>query len=138
MNNTTTTVAATKSPWVGYGYRNANKVASKYAPKNKKTIKNKTHLHNEYITHLVSAGILGLVALLTLIFTPMVIFYQKLKDRRAYYYASMGVLLCVAYATFGFTHIALGEEHVNAFYVLFMSFLLARSSLVKAKKSLYL
>jgi len=130
--------AATKSPWVGYGYRNANKVASKYAPKNKKTIKNKTHLHNEYITHLVSAGILGLVALLTLIFTPMVIFYQKLKDRRAYYYASMGVLLCVAYATFGFTHIALGEEHVNAFYVLFMSFLLARSSLVKAKKSLYL
>jgi len=118
--------AATESPWIGYGYRNANKIASEYAPKNKKTIKNKTHLHNEYITHLVSAGILGLLALLTLLFAPIIIFYQKLKDQESYYYASMGVLLCVAYATFGFTHIAFGEEHINAFYILFMGFLLPR------------
>jgi len=86
----------------------------------------KTHLHNEYITNLVSAGIVGLVALLSLLFIPMTIFYQKLKNEENYYYASMGLLLCVGYATFGFTHIAFGEEHVNSFYVFFMGLLLPK------------
>lgn len=114
------------SPWVGYGYRNANKVASEYAPENKRTIGNKTHLHNEYLTNLVSAGVIGLLALLILLFTPMVVFYKQLKDKNTYCYASMGVLLCAGYVTFGFTHIAFGEEHINAFYVLFMGFILPR------------
>lgn len=115
--------AAKESPWVGYGYRNANKVAATYAPENKKTISNKTHLHNEYLTNLVSAGVIGLLALLTLLFTPIVVFYRKLKDEKTYYYALMGILLCVGYVTFGFTHIAFGEEHINAFYVLFIGLL---------------
>ena len=114
------------SPWFGYGYRNANKAASEYASNNKNTIKAFTHLHNEYITNLVSAGIFGLLALLILIFAPIVIFYKKLKNREDYYYASMGILLCAAYATFGFTHIAFGEENVNAFYILYISFLLPK------------
>ena len=115
--------AAQESPLIGYGYRNANKAAQKYTDT---SIRNYTHLHNEYITNLVSAGVIGLLSLLALIFIPMVIFYQKLKDKDSYHYALMGVLLCVGYATFGFTHIAFGEEHINAFYVLFMSFLLPR------------
>ena len=120
--------AAKKAPWFGYGYRNANKVVSEYIVNNKdkRAIGNHTHLHNEYITAVTSSGIIGLLALLTLLFTPMVIFYQKLKDEKTYYYASMGILLSVGYATFGFTHIAFGEEHINAFYVLFMGFLLPR------------
>ena len=118
--------AAKESPWVGYGYRNANKVASEYVSENKRTIGNKTHLHNEYLTNLVSAGIIGLLSLLTLLFAPMIVFYRKLKDKDTYHYSTMGILLCVGYATFGFTHIAFGEEHINAFYILFMSFLLPR------------
>ncbi len=121
--------AAKKAPWFGYGYRNANQVVSEYImnKRDKRAIANHTHLHNEYITNLVSAGIVGLLSLLILLFTPMVIFYQKLKDEKNYYYASMGILLCVGYATFGFTHIAFGEEHINAFYVLFMGFLLPKT-----------
>jgi len=118
--------AAAQSPWIGYGYRNANKVTSEYASENKRTIRNKTHLHNEYLTHLVSAGVIGLLSLLILLFTPMVVFYRKLKDKDVYHYSVMGILLCIGYAAFGFTHIAFGEEHVNAFYILFMSFLLPR------------
>ena len=114
--------AAQDSPWIGHGYRNANKASQKYTNKDI----GYTHLHNEYITNLVSAGIFGLLSLLALIFIPMVIFYQKLKDKEKYHYALMGVLLCVGYATFGFTHIAFGEEHINAFYILFMGFLLPR------------
>ena len=118
--------AAKQSPWVGYGYRNANKVVSEYVTDNKITIASKTHLHNEYLTNLVSAGIIGLLALLILLFKPMVIFYQSLKRQDTFYHAFMGILLCVGYITFGFTHIAFGEEHINAFYILFMSFLLPK------------
>ena len=118
--------AVEQSPWIGYGYRNANKATSEYTPENKITIKNKTHLHNEYLTNLVSAGIIGLLALLTLLFTPLVIFYKQLKNKGNHHYALMGFLLCIGYITFGFTHIAFGEEHINAFYVLFMGFLLPR------------
>jgi hypothetical protein len=35
-------------------------------------------------------------------------------------------LLSIGYATFGFTHIAFGEEHVNAFYIFMLAFLLPR------------
>jgi O-antigen ligase len=118
--------AAKQSPWFGYGYRNANKAASEYAPNNERAIRIKTHLHNEYITNFVSAGVIGLLMLLTLLFIPMIIFYQKLKYKDTYYYSTMGVLLCVGYITFGFTHIAFGEEHINAFYVFFLGLLLPK------------
>ena len=118
--------AAQESPWVGHGYRNANKVAQKYTDKDI----GYTHLHNEYITNLVSAGVIGLLSLLALIFIPMTIFYQKLKDKESYHYAFMGMILCVGYAAFGFTHIAFGEEHVNAFYIFFLALLMP----VTAKK----
>ena len=114
--------AAQESPWVGYGYRNANQAAQKYSDRDISY----SHLHNEYITNLVSAGIIGLLSLLTLIFIPMILFYQKLKDKKNYHYAFMGILLCTGYATFGFTHIAFGEEHMNAFYILFAGFLLPK------------
>jgi len=118
--------AAKQSPWFGYGYRNANKAASEYATNNKNTISSKTHLHSEYLTSLVSAGVIGLLALLVLLFKPITIFYKKLNNPDTYYYSLMGIILCVGYATFGFTHIAFGEEHVNAFYILFMGFLLPK------------
>jgi len=120
--------AAQKSPWVGYGYRNANKVVSEYAPNNKKTIRGKSHLHNEYITNLVSAGVIGLLMLLILLFKPMIVFYQQLNNKDTYYYSMMGIILCIGYVTFGFTHVAFGEEHINAFYVLFMALLLPKVS----------
>ncbi len=113
--------AVQDSPLIGHGYRNANKVTQKYT---EKSVKHFTHLHNEYITNLVSAGIFGLLSLLALIFVPLIIFYKKLKNKENYHYAFMGILLCTGYATFGFTHIAFGEEHVNAFYILFMGLLL--------------
>jgi len=114
--------AAQESPLIGHGYRNANKAAQKYTDKDI----GYTHLHNEYITNLVSAGIVGLLSLLALIFLPMIIFYQKIKDKEVHYYALMGFFLCAGYATFGLSHIAFGEEHINAFYVLFMGLLLPR------------
>jgi O-antigen ligase len=118
--------AAKQSPWFGYGYRNSNIEVSKYVASHNKTVAAFTHLHNEYLTNLLAGGVFGLLSMLALIFVPMVIFVKKLKNEKTYYYATMGIMLCVGYATFGFTHIALGEEHVNAFYILFLGFLLPR------------
>jgi len=117
-----------ESPWLGYGYRKANQEASKYVRHSNKTVANKTHLHNEYITNLVSAGVIGLISLLCLLFAPLFVFIKTLSRQNMYYYSSMGILLCVGYATFGFTHIAFGEEHINAFYIFFLAFLLPKVS----------
>jgi O-antigen ligase len=121
-------LAAKESPWLGYGYRKANEEVSKYVKHSNKTVASKTHLHNEYITNLVSAGIIGLVALLCLLFAPLFVFIKTLSREGMFYYSSMGILLCTGYITFGFTHIALGEENINAFYVLLLAFLLPKVS----------
>ena len=118
--------AAKNSPWFGYGYRNSNKEVSKYVDSHSQTIAAFTHLHNEYLTNLLAGGLLGLVSLLGMLFVPMVFFYKNLKNQKTYYYASAGILLCIGYTTFGFTHIAFGEEHINALYIFMLAFLLPR------------
>lgn len=118
--------AAKNSPWFGYGYRNSNKEVSKYVDSHNHTVAAFTHLHNEYLTTLLAGGLLGLVSLLVMLFVPMVFFYKNLKNQKTYYYASAGILLSIGYATFGFTHIAFGEEHVNAFYIFMLAYLLPR------------
>jgi len=118
--------AAKNSPWFGYGYRNSNKEVSKYVDSHNHTVAAFTHLHNEYLTTLLAGGLLGLVSLLVMLFAPIVFFYKNLKNQKTYYYASAGILLSIGYATFGFTHIAFGEEHVNAFYIFMLAFVMPR------------
>jgi len=117
---------AKDAPWFGYGYRNSNKEVSKYVDSHNHIVAAFTHLHNEYLTNLLAGGLLGLVSLLVMLFAPIVFFYKNLKNQKTYYYASAGILLSIGYATFGFTHIAFGEEHVNAFYIFMLAFLLPR------------
>ena len=118
--------AAKHSPWFGYGYRNSNIEVSKYVDSHNQTVAAFTHLHNEYLTNLVAGGVFGLLSMSALIFVPLIIFVKNIKNKETYSYALMGVLLCTGYITFGFTHIAFGEEHINAFYVLFMAILLPK------------
>ena len=116
--------AAIDSPLMGYGYRNANEISSQYAKNNQEYIKNFTHLHNEYITTFVSSGLIGLIGLMSLLIVPFVIFLRGLKNN--FYLSVMGILLCSAYASFGFSHIAFGEEHINAYFIFFLALLLPR------------
>ena len=120
------------APFFGHGYRNANDVVSKYAKNFNNVISNFTHLHNEYITNLVSIGFVGFLVFLNMLFTPMRIFIYSKKLKMNQPMIDMGILLCCSYATVGFTHIIFGEEHVNAFFIFFISFLLPR--VLKAKK----
>ena len=112
------------APWHGYGYRNANKVVSKYSDYHPSDISVFTHLHNEYLTNLLSAGYAGLISVLSMIVIPLYIFLKTRRCQEAYYYSLIGINLCVAYASFGITHISFGEENINALYVFLMSYLL--------------
>jgi len=112
------------APWHGYGYRLANKEVAKYSDEHKREIANFTHLHNEYLTHLLSAGYIGLAALFLILFLPLTIFLIKRKEESINLYAIAGTFLCLSYFFFGFTHIAFGEEHVNAFFIFMLAFLL--------------
>lgn len=115
------------SPLIGHGYRNANSVVSTFVdPAFREAIFNYSHLHNEYITNLISAGVLGLLSLLALLFIPFVIFIKCMKDDETYIYCTMGILLCVSYAGIGLTHIAFGEENVNSLFIYFITFLLPK------------
>jgi O-antigen ligase len=116
-----------QSPWLGHGYRNANNVVSNYVdPKIKEAISAFTHLHNEYITNLVSAGVIGLISVLILLFFPLVVFLKNYRKNSMSVHSIMGILLCISYIGIGMTHIAFGEEHVNAFYIFFLAILLPR------------
>jgi len=112
------------APWHGYGYRLANKEVAKYSNEHKREIANFTHLHNEYLTHLLSAGYIGLAALFLILFLPLSIFLIKREEESINLYAIAGIFICLSYFFFGFTHIAFGEEHVNAFYIFMLAFLL--------------
>jgi len=68
--------------WIGVGYRNTNSVVARYAEdKTKDVISQFSNLHNEYITNLVSAGILGLSALLTPLIIPLKLFIINIRHQ---------------------------------------------------------
>jgi len=112
------------APWYGYGYRLANSKVSEYASDHAETIAAFTHLHNEYITALLSAGITGLASLLFLLFIPMVYFYKSRHIEENYYFSIMGIILTLGYSVSGLTHMSFGEEHLNAFFVFYIILLI--------------
>jgi O-antigen ligase len=114
-------------PVFGVGYRNTNRVVANYVdPSIASVLKRYSHLHNEYITNLISAGLLGLFSLMLLLLLPLRIYIKQLKDDNTFTIALMGVILGFGYIGFGFTHIALGEEHVNAVFIFFTAIILPR------------
>ena len=114
------------SPWLGHGYRSANTAVSEYVRYGKDMVAAFTHLHNEYITNLISAGVVGLLSVLLLLFLPLKIYINNLNNNKTFMYSFMGVMLCSSYALIGMTHIAFGEEHVNAFFIFFLAILLPK------------
>ena len=106
----------------GYGYRNANPVVAQYADISvRKKIAEYNHLHNAYISSLLFNGVLGLLALILILFLPMVYFYQRLASKDSQLWGMSGLLLCLGYASFGLVNILFGDVFMNAFYVFFIT-----------------
>ncbi|WXT99931.1 MAG: hypothetical protein Ctma_0637 [Catillopecten margaritatus gill symbiont] len=120
-------LAAKEKPILGYGYRNGNKEAAKFADTElQSSIANHNHLHNAYINTLVFGGVIALIALLALLFIPLKQFWQQLKTGKHTELAFLGIFLCVGYASFGVVNAMFGDMFMNAFYVLFLSILLPK------------
>jgi len=118
--------AIPEMPWHGYGYRLANKEVAKFSENYKRSIEKATHLHNEYITHLMSAGAFGLTSLFAILFLPAYLFFKHINYPRSTLTSQIGLIICVGYSFIGTTHLAFGEEHVNALYVFYLAFLIPK------------
>ena len=122
-------------PIMGYGYRNTNIVASEFVDERvKEKISHFNHLHNDYLTHLMSMGILGLVSILILLFAPLSLFIKNSRNEGVFIHTSMGIFLCTGYAIFGLFNVVFGDVFMNAFYVLFIATLLPRVIVDKLDK----
>jgi len=114
------------APLIGYGYHNCGAAASRYAnqdPSVQKDFEGRWHLHNEFLTTTVNAGLLGLVSLLALYLIPLFIFVKKLTSNP---YSRMGVILISGYILLGVTHTLFGYEYETAFFVVMLAWILSR------------
>jgi len=114
------------SPWVGYGYYNATKAASRYATTDKaaKKMARYWHLHNEYISAMVNAGMMGLITLLALFIIPLRVFFGHLRSPDSAHYGAMGIFLILGYASLGLTHGELGYEYETLWFVTILAYTL--------------
>ena len=124
------------SPWFGYGYRNSNYVASRYVENREmqKIIYGFSHLHNTYLTHMVNAGVLGLISLLMVFLLPLKVFFGKLSNCNVFEASLMGTLLVFGYMSIGMVHSVFHEEYKNSFYLFMLAVFLIKTQKNKPRK----
>jgi len=115
-----------QQPIIGYGYQNTGIAASRHVsgPYAKAFIKGQKMLHNDYVNSLVGFGILGLLALLALLFFPLTLFFKRLKADKDYTRNAIGVLFIIALSVFAITDSIYSHNVMRSFVVFFLGVLL--------------
>jgi O-antigen ligase len=74
--------------------------------------------HNQYLHELLMSGVLGLIALLLLLFVPVTVFLLRLRGSQgdAYAAAATGVAFVAAFMVFGLTQGPLSYKVIASFY----------------------
>ena len=83
-------------------------------------------LHNDYINSLVGFGILGLLALLALLFFPLIIFFIRLRAYEDFTRNAIGILLVIALTVFAITDSIYSHSVMRSFVIFFLGFLLLK------------
>ncbi len=112
------------SPLIGYGYHNCGSAAARYVSQDALTQKHflgRWHLHDESLTNLVNAGILGFISLWALFLFPLFLFLKNYKNSVS---ARAGVMFIAGYILLGLSHTLFGYEYETAFFVVMLAFLL--------------
>ena len=86
-----------------------------------------SHLHNEYLTNMVSAGIFGLIALLLLFGLPLKQYIQNFKDDDKQEVIFVGIFLVIGYMLLGMTHGMLDYEYENSFFIFFLAWSMSKT-----------
>jgi O-antigen ligase len=105
------------SPWYGHGWRQIMATVREYLPPGQDDIfRGQPHLHNDVADFAVSAGLLGLVAYLVILATPLVAAWRSVRD--SLYRARLGgiVLIVTAYVVLGINSLMFGYEVHTALY----------------------
>jgi len=115
-----------QKPIIGYGYQNTGLEASRHASGTyaKGFIKHQKMLHNDYVNSLVGFGILGLLALMALLFLPLTLFFKRLKAEKEFARSAIGVLFIVALSVFAITDSIYSHSVMRSFFVFFLGVLL--------------
>jgi len=115
-----------RQPIIGYGYQNTGLAASRHVtgPYAKGFIKGQKMLHNDYINSLVGFGILGILALMALLFLPLTLFFKQLKADKDCARSAIGVLFVIALLVFAITDSIYSHNVMRSFFVFFLGVLL--------------
>jgi O-antigen ligase len=115
-----------QQPIIGYGYHNTGLAASRHVsgPYAKGFIKGQKMLHNDYVNSLVGFGILGLLALMALLFLPLTLFFKQLKADKECARSAIGVLFIIALSVFAITDSIYSHSVMRSFFVFFLGVLL--------------
>ncbi len=94
------------------------------------------HSHNELLFHMMTLGVFGMVAILSLYFVPAFFFLREIRhpDRELRTVAGMGLALTLGFFVFGLTDVMFYWSVSYTFYVIVLAVLFAH--LVKRKASL--
>ncbi|MBI4920913.1 MAG: O-antigen ligase family protein [Devosia nanyangense] len=105
------------SPWYGHGWQRMMKSIIRYLPEGQETLtRGQPHLHNDIADFGVSAGVMGLVAYVTIILTPLLVAWRSVRDS-LYRARLFGVTVLVAcYAVLGLNALMFGYEVHTALY----------------------
>jgi O-antigen ligase len=83
-----------------------------------------THPHGEYITSLVEQGVIGLLAFIFVLLTPVMFFIKIIKHNSFNYQervlATSGMLISLHYLFYSFTSGVFDHQSTTLFYAVFM------------------
>ena len=116
------------SPLIGYGYHNCGSATARYVNQDVLTQKHflaRWHLHDESLTNLVNAGILGFISLWALFLFPLFLFLKNYKKSVS---ARAGIMFIVGYILLGLSHTLFGYEYETAFFVVMLACLLHQTT----------
>jgi O-antigen ligase len=115
-----------QQPIIGYGYQNTGLEASRHVTGSyaKEFIKYQKMLHNDYVNSLVGFGILGLLALMALLFLPLTLFFKRLKADKECARSAIGVLFIIALSVFAITDSIYSHSVMRSFFIFFLGVLL--------------
>ena len=110
------------SPWFGLGMFDPQVLLSEYS-----RIKSPhSHLHNEIIGHLLSAGLMGFAGYVAILYAPFHIFKKNLQIKENRLAGLIGLNLVIGFFLFALTHVTFQQEVINSVWMFYSVYLIAQ------------
>ena len=120
--------AFTQQPFIGYGIKNAVQQANQVSEKvlGRKTDYTYTHLHNDYLTHLVGGGIILLLMFILVIFMPVIITWKLRKTTNEIGLFYFALVLSGTYSTVAITNVVFRHDQLTTMFCVACMFIIVR------------